>query len=135
MTDGERLAHAAERLVGTRFRLHGRDPDLGLDCIGLVAACLRAIGREPVVPEGYRLANRSIEHWLRLAAQGGWQDVSGRPAPGDLVLVHPATTRAHLLIGGSRNDFVHAHAGLRRVVATPAPLPWAIARQWRLAGN
>ena len=28
------LAEAAAALVGSRFRLHGRDPATGLDCIG-----------------------------------------------------------------------------------------------------
>ena len=42
---GEALAEAAVAFAGTRFRLHGRDPETGLDCIGLLAAALTRIGR------------------------------------------------------------------------------------------
>jgi hypothetical protein len=31
-------------LLGTPFRLHGRSPDIGLDCVGVVAACLFEAG-------------------------------------------------------------------------------------------
>ena len=57
---GAALAAAAESLVGTRFRLHGRDPDTGLDCVGLLAASLAAIGRAAPLPNGYRLRARSL---------------------------------------------------------------------------
>ena len=135
MSDAQSLAEAAERLIGTPFRLHGRDPEFGLDCVGLVAVAMRAIGREPVTPEGYGLANRTIDHWLALAETGGWQTTLREAKPGDLVLVHPAPTRSHLLIRGPRDNFIHAHAGLRRVVSTPSPLVWKVALQWRLADS
>ncbi len=35
------LAAAALNLIGTPFRLHGRDPATGLDCVGLVAEAMR----------------------------------------------------------------------------------------------
>ena len=133
MSDAQAFAEAAERLIGTPFRLHGRDPEFGLDCVGLVAVAMRAIGREPITPEGYCLANRRIDHWLALAETGGWRTTLCETNPGDLVLVHPAPTRSHLLICGPKDNFIHAHAGLRRVVSTPSPLAWKIARQWRLA--
>ena len=133
MSDAQAFAEAAERLIGTPFRLHGRDPEFGLDCVGLVAIAMRAIGREPFTPEGYSLANRRIDHWLALAKSAGWHPASRETKPGDLVLVHPAPTRSHLLIRGSRDNFIHAHAGLRRVVSTPSPLAWKVARQWQLA--
>jgi cell wall-associated NlpC family hydrolase len=44
------LATAAETLVGSRFRLHGRDPETGLDCVGVVAAAMAAIGQSPPSP-------------------------------------------------------------------------------------
>ena len=133
MNDAEALARAAERLIGTHFRLHGRDAETGVDCVGLVAAAMRSIGRKPLVPEGYRLANRTIDRWASLAERGGWVKAAGEAKAGDLLMVHPAPTRAHLLIAGTAGNFVHAHAGLRRVVSTPAPLTWSIARHWRLA--
>ncbi|MEL7218948.1 MAG: peptidoglycan endopeptidase, partial [Pseudomonadota bacterium] len=56
-TNGPELAKAAARFIGVRFQLLGRDPLLGLDCVGLVTCSLEAIGRHPVVPAGYRLRN------------------------------------------------------------------------------
>ena len=37
---GEALATAAEQLIGIPFRLHGRNPETGLDCVGVVAAAV-----------------------------------------------------------------------------------------------
>ena len=37
---GAAIAAAARALVGVPFRLQGRDPALGLDCVGLVGAAL-----------------------------------------------------------------------------------------------
>ena len=68
-----------------------------------------------------------------MAVSGGWTVITGAAEAGDLLMVHPAPTRSHLLIAGTAANFIHAHAGLRRVVSTPAPLPWSIARHWRLA--
>ena len=38
------LARAAAGCLGVRFRLHGRDPATGLDCLGLLGAALVATG-------------------------------------------------------------------------------------------
>ena len=35
---GHRIARRARSLVGVRFRPQGRDPMLGLDCVGAAAA-------------------------------------------------------------------------------------------------
>ena len=45
---GAAIAAAARALVGVPFRLQGRDPVLGLDCVGLVGAAMRAAGYAPV---------------------------------------------------------------------------------------
>ena len=42
----ESLALAAEALEGAPFRLHGRDPVTGLDCIGVLAQSLEAFGQK-----------------------------------------------------------------------------------------
>lgn len=133
MTQGERLADAALALVGVPFRLHGRDPATGLDCVGLVVAAMQATGRRPDVPAGYSMANLSVSAWLPMAAASGWMETSGEPMAGDLLFAVPGPARAHLLLATGTGAFVHAHAGLRRVVHTPPPLPWPIRRQWRLA--
>jgi cell wall-associated NlpC family hydrolase len=126
------FAQAAESLAGTRFRLHGRDPATGLDCIGLLATSLAAIGRETPAPSAYRLRNSSIDAALAFAPRAGLVRCDGEPRPGDVLLVRPGPLQHHLLVALAGKRFVHAHAGLRRVTVTPGPLAWPILRHWRL---
>lgn len=130
---GAALAVAAERLVGVPFRLHGRDPERGLDCVGLVAAALAATGRVVRAPTGYRLRPGCIDGFLEAAERSGLIDAEGPAAPGDVLLVRAGPAQPHLVVAASWGDFVHAHAGLGRVVLTPPPLGWPVERRWRLA--
>jgi cell wall-associated NlpC family hydrolase len=130
---GERmkLARAAEGYVGAAFRLHGRDPVTGLDCVGLVLAAMAAIGQPIRLPLRYGLRNSDPERFLRLAVMAGFTEAAAPFEPGDVLVLEPGPAQLHLAIvvlGG----VVHAHAGLRRVVRTPFPLCWPVAGQWRL---
>ena len=64
MDRAEALARAAGDLVGTPFRLQGRDRAHGLDCIGLVLASLAVVGVRIDLPADYRPRRRnfSIPH-------------------------------------------------------------------------
>lgn len=130
--DSAALARAAERLAGTPFRLHGRDPATGLDCIGVVGAALGAIGRPAELPIAYALRNSDIGEALRHATKSALVRVSGRVVTGDIVLTAPGPAQYHLLIALGGERFVHAHAGLRRVVVTPGPIDEPIVYHWRL---
>lgn len=132
-TEPEAFACAAESFIGTRFRLHGRDPASGLDCIGLVAASLAAIGRTPKPPQGYALRNLSIRRWLGHAGASGLISAELPIRRGDVLLVQPSPVQHHLLIASDLAHVVHAHAGLRRVVRQPIAPGTIIAAQWRLA--
>jgi hypothetical protein len=57
---GDELAAQARALVGAPFRLHGRDPETGLDCLGVLAAALAACGISARLPNGYVLRNRIL---------------------------------------------------------------------------
>jgi cell wall-associated NlpC family hydrolase len=129
---GAGLAAAAERLVGVRFVLRGRDPARGLDCVGLVAASLAAIDRPASAPAGYRLRQTAIEPFLDAAARCGLAEAAGPAEPGDVLLVRPGPAQHHLVIAATAGGFVHAHAGLGQVVLTPAPLSWPVEHHWRL---
>jgi cell wall-associated NlpC family hydrolase len=129
----ERLARAAEDLVGAPYRLHGRDPRTGLDCVGVAAAALDACGRLKRAPAGYAMRNRSIAPLLALAEDNGLAVAEGRLVGGDILLVRPGAGQHHLLVAVSGERFVHAHAGLRRVVMQPGPLPWPVENRWRLS--
>jgi cell wall-associated NlpC family hydrolase len=132
---GAALAAAAERLIGTPFRLHGRDPRRGLDCVGLVAASLAEIGRPAFAPVGYRLRQVAIERFLGAAARSGLVGTAGPAEPGDVLLLRLGPVQHHLVIAATAGGFVHAHAGLGRIVLTPPPLEWLAEHHWRLAAE
>lgn len=130
--EAEAFAAAAEALIGTPFRLHGRNPASGLDCIGLVHASLKAIGGTPFAPRGYQLRNISITHWLGHAERSGLAKTNGPIKRGDVMLVQPSPLQHHLLIAATPSSVVHAHAGLRKVVWQPLTDDIVIRAQWRL---
>ena len=132
MKNAQAFARAAERLVGTTFRLYGRDPQTGLDCVGLVITALTATGRRVVDPAGYQLRNSSIDRWLGLMGEAGFAPAHASLEPGDVAIVVAGPAQHHLLIASQANTFVHVHAGLRRVVCQPGPLPWPVHSRWRL---
>lgn len=132
MNEGKLLAEAAATFIGTPFKLQGRDPAIGLDCVGLVVAALRKIGKRPVSTTGYRLRNTSIDKWLINAEASSLRQVYSEIHVGDVLLVKPGPAQAHLLVTENANTFIHAHAGLKCVARLHGHLPWLIERQWRL---
>lgn len=126
------FAIAAESLVGTRFRLRGSDPRFGLDCVGVVICSLRAAGLRTQALPPYSLRNRDYSFIPDLAASSGFNQVSGQAMRGDVILVTPGPAQRHLLIAASGTAFIHAHAGIGRVVRMPGPVPWTILSQYRL---
>lgn len=126
------LASAALELVGTRFRLHGRNPATGLDCVGLLGAALSAIGRENTLPASYTLRTREPAGLDRIARNCGLELTEYPILSGDVVLVRMGPCQLHLLIALGTGRFVHAHAGARRVVVLDSMLEWPVIRLWRL---
>ncbi len=144
---------AARLAIGVRFRLHGRDPAYGLDCVGLAAlairagaistganreGAIRAGGGQPMIPTGYALRSGDSD------AAGAMIEAAGLiradhcrlgPQPGDLLLCRAGPGQLHLVIdsGAQGGGFIHADAQLRRVVERPGPPPWPIIGRWRLA--
>jgi hypothetical protein len=130
--DGAALARAAEALVGARFQLQGRDPGLGLDCVGVLAASLAAIGRQAPLPRAYSLRTlprQDAAFWAELCGLG---PASGAVLGGDVHLVRVSPCQLHLLIAVAPRAFVHAHAGLRRVVRHEGTPAWRVVDRWRL---
>ena len=132
---GDRIAARAASLVGVPFRLRGRNVDAGLDCIGVVADALSCTGRAFDVPKDYTLRGGHDGPISGFFGRSCFGVVIGEPVqPGDILSLRPAIHQAHLAIttaGGA----VHAHAGLRRVVLTPLPLPWPVIGHWRYIGD
>ncbi|MDG5489135.1 peptidoglycan endopeptidase [Sphingomonas sp. BGYR3] len=126
----EEVLGRARALIGVRFRLHGRDPATGLDCVGLVAL---AIARPDVGPRGYALR---MDDPMRAAGWAAAADLmAGTGAAGEIVLLRPAAGQLHLGIANGSGGIVHADAGLGRVVERPGPLPWPVLARWRIKGE
>lgn len=133
---------AARRAIGVRFRLHGRDPAYGLDCVGLAALAIRAGGGLTIIPTGYALrsgdsdaAAAMIEAAGLIRADHCQPSTQAGPQPGDLLLCRAGPGQLHLVIdsGAPGGGFIHADAQLRRVVERPGPPPWPVIGRWRLA--
>ena len=124
---GRDYAERARALVGTRFRPQGRDAD-GLDCIGVIVATFAI---DPAsVRNDYRLrsaATDEFEQALRLQ----FRKVPLRQLrPGDVMLMSIDAQQVHLGVRTAAG-FVHAHAGLRRVVETPGLPQWPLRGAYR----
>ena len=129
------LAKAASHFIGVRFQLNGRDPDRGLDCIGLIACSLEAIGETPAVPEGYSLRNSDPSPWIGCAALSGFERATGPLEAGDILLIKPGPGQHHLMIAANEREAIHAHAGLRRVVRQPIVSTTKFLAHWRLRSS
>jgi murein DD-endopeptidase / murein LD-carboxypeptidase len=115
----------ARALVGTPFRLHGRDPDHGLDCVGLVGVAFR---RSDGVPIGYALRGNDQARWIAQIDALAMRR-SDDPQPGDILLMRAGVVQLHLGMW-SGHSLIHADATLGRVVETPGKPPWPIIGAW-----
>jgi hypothetical protein len=118
--------------IGTPFRQFGRIPGAALDCVGLT---LVAIGGDD---QGwkYSLKGNYADLISAYLEKSGFLQVSGRESPqaGDIALVQCSSQNQHLMIR-SVGGWVHAHAGLGRVVHLPGDNPWPLIALWRSAGE
>jgi lipoprotein Spr len=132
------IVTAVRHCIGTRFRSQGRMPGVGLDCVGVALVAARAAGTDiPGVPS-YQLGGDN-EYQLETFLRGAGLIPVARAAPGDIWVFAPISGRRHLAVqsdgcvGDHRRHamFVHAHAGLGRVVETAADPAWAMIGAWR----
>lgn len=122
---GERAAARARALIGTRFRPQGRGGAAGLDCVGLAAAALGVTG----VRADYRLRGERLAALEDALEDAGLERIAA-PAPGDVLVLSAGPQQLHLAVLTDQG-FVHAHAGLGRVVETPGAPPWPVIGAWR----
>lgn len=128
---GDDLAAAALSLVGTPYRLHGRDPASGLDCLGLFSAAVAVCGQRCCLPQGYGLRLTSLPAIAPYAAEIGFFMARPPGQPGDVHFIRPGPAQLHLLIAAGDDRYVHAHAGLRRVVVSGWTETWQTQSLWR----
>ena len=122
----DRIVARARTLIGTPFRLHGRDAETGLDCVGLVAL---AYARREGIPTGYALRGGSAESFIMMIAALGLTRRRGLPRAGDVLLMQAGPAQFHLGLWMGES-LIHADATLRRVVEMPGPLPWIVIGAW-----
>jgi murein DD-endopeptidase / murein LD-carboxypeptidase len=117
----------ARALVGVRFRPQGRGLD-GLDCVGVIVA---TFGLDPGgIRQNYTLRGQYRDE-LGAALAEHFRRVPNRQLrPGDVMLMSTGPRQAHLAVR-TEAGFVHAHAGIRRVVETPGMPEWPLVAAYR----
>ena len=126
---GQDFVDTARMLVGVPFRPQGRNPALGLDCVGLAALAYHV----PVerLPDDYRLSGSGHGERLKAALATEFRRVSRtKRRVGDLLLCRPSRDQWHLAIQ-SDEGAIHADAKIGRVVEAPGLLPWPLAAVFR----
>jgi len=98
---------------------------MGLDCVGVVAAALRMKG----VRADYALRGGSIEE-IEAALERSKLKRIDLVRAGDVLVLQAGPEQLHLAIS-TGDGFVHAHAGLGRVVETPGRPEWPVLGIWR----
>ncbi len=130
---GKAILAAAKSMVGSRFRLHGRDPATGLDCVGLAVNALQSDETDAICPSGYTLRQKDWRSMLSFAAPLGLRICDGENVEaGDLLLFSVGPAAVHLGISDGRGAIVHAHAGLRKVVFGQPNPEWCLLMHWRM---
>ena len=115
-------AERARALVGTPFRLQGRDAQ-GLDCVGVAVAAFGLAASS--ARRNYRLRGDHEAEVRAFLSRGFRRVPKAQLRPGDLMLMRVAPDQLHLGVR-TESGFVHAHAGLRRVVETPGAPEWPV---------
>lgn len=113
--------------VGVRFRPQGRGQE-ALDCVGLVIAAFDIPAE--ATPRNYRLRGQdrdAVEAQLAIHFRRV-------PLPklhaGDVMLLQAARDQLHLAVR-TPDGFVHAHAGVGKVVETPGLPEWPLLAVYR----
>lgn len=123
----ERIVRAARGLVGVRFVHQGRDPAIGLDCVGVAIGAARACGLSVLDREGYGRAPGDDHAQTGLiaviAAQPCLRRVQRPPAAGDLLIMQFARVPHHVAICGG-DTVIHALGSIGRCVEHPIDATW-----------
>ena len=75
---------------------------------------------------------RTADRPARIAEQVGLLPADGLPVAGDILLLKVGPEQLHFVLCAGAASFVHAHAGLRRVVISPAVPDGEIIGHWRM---
>lgn len=122
------IVRRARALTGVPFRPQGREPATGVDCIGLALYAYRIEALH--IPRTYRLRGNHREKVEEALAKYFRKTGSRSSKAGDLMLVEVKPDQLHLAIACG-SSFVHADAGVRKVVERPGEPPWPVVARFR----
>lgn len=125
----EQVVLRARALVGVRFRSQGRCASTGVDCVGLaaIAGGIAVTG----VRRNYGLRESDPRRLEAEFVASGFVEVAPAEAEaGDMLVVQAGFSQLHVVVL-TPDGFVHADAGLRRVVEVPGPVGWPVVSAWR----
>jgi len=94
-----------------------------------VRCALTTAGVQADPPRGYSVRGCVSERQLGWASAAGLLPTGGIPRPGDILLVRPSPTQAHLMVV-TQLALVHADAGLGRVACRPST-DWPVLYHFR----
>lgn len=121
------IVSRARQCLGAGFRLHGRDPASGLDCVGLIAF---ALDRAADAPRGYAMRGGEAAGFAAMLDAAAMTRVAGAALAGDVLLMQPGPAQFHLALW-TGSGIIHADARMRRVVEMPGKPPWRVIGRWR----
>ena len=124
------IAKRALHCLGTPFRLYGRTPGVALDCVGLAGYAAELVD----LPHDYTFRGKFDEKICAYMEQN-FSRLSGPVIEaGVIALVECGPRQQHLMVK-TADGWVHAHAGLGRVVHMAGASPWAVLAAWRKMGD
>lgn len=127
---GEEVVARGRALIGVRFRPQGRCAETGVDCIGLAAIACGLPAGEVRGDYGSRESDPAgIE--AGLAKSGLRRIAAGAAEAGDVLVVRAGFSQLHVVVL-TPEGFLHADAGMRRVVEVPGAMGWPLVGAWRL---
>lgn len=119
---------AARDCLGTPFHHQGRQPQLGLDCIGLVVVALRAAGM--TIDDRQDYGRRPDGHALEAALRQHGAIKADGIAAGRVLLFRYDRQPQHVALATSAATMIHSFAPVAEVVETCIGPYW----QRRLVG-
>ena len=130
------IANRAEQAIDIPFRLHGRSVAKGLDCVGLVAHAISPLILGTTIPQHYSLRFGDLSAVNQFFGPFDFLSIcpSSSMMSGDIIVTAPSVNQLHFLIITGKN-YVHAHAGLRRIVKSNLPVLTPIKMIWRYQGD
>jgi cell wall-associated NlpC family hydrolase len=110
------IVYCAETLLGVTFRHQGRNPSVGLDCVGLAVTVAKMVGLDPYDTSSYSRrpdGSKFLEHFSRAGCK---RKPILEAKPGDLIIFKESSYPCHVAILGYDDFMIHSFILRRKVV-------------------